>query len=142
MAEFAESFAQLAAARLEDLRLVALEERIEADLALGLHAELVGELEMLIAEHPHRERMRGQLMLALYRSGRQAEALEAYRNARSALDDLGLEPNEKLRALEKAILTHDTALTWDRKRSRARWRNSPSRLPRNDLAVSVRWAWS
>ena len=69
--------------------MAALEERIEADLALGRHAELVGELEALIAEHPHRERLRGQLMLALYRSGRQAEALAAYRDARAALDELG-----------------------------------------------------
>ena len=74
------------------LRLAALEERIDADLALGRHAELVGELEALIAAHPHRERLRGQLMLALYRSGRQAEALEAYRDARAALDELGIEP--------------------------------------------------
>ena len=70
-----ETFARAEAARLEDLRLAALEERVEADLALGRHAELVGELEALIVEHPYRERLRGRLMLALYRSGRQADAL-------------------------------------------------------------------
>src|SRR5262249_2996095 len=84
--EFDEPFAQVEAGRLEDLRLAGLEERIEGDLARGRHADLIGELEVLIAEHPHRERLRGQLMLALYRSGRQAEALAAYRAARAALD--------------------------------------------------------
>jgi DNA-binding SARP family transcriptional activator len=111
LAEFAEEpFARVEAGRLQDLRLAALEERIEADLALGRHADLVGELETLIAEHPQRERLRGQLMLALYRSGRQAEALAAYRNARAALDELGLEPGVALRQLEKQILTQDAAL--------------------------------
>ena len=76
-----EAFAQTPVARLEELRLVAQEERIEADLALGHHADLIGELEGLVAEHPLRERLRGQLMLALYRSGRQAEALQAYQDA-------------------------------------------------------------
>ena len=111
LAELAdEPFARIEAGRLDDLRLAALEERIEADLALGGHAKLIGELEALIAEHPHRERLRGQLMLALYRSGRQAEALEAYRNARAALDELGLEPGAALRQLEKQILTQDSSL--------------------------------
>jgi predicted ATPase/DNA-binding SARP family transcriptional activator len=111
LAEFAgEPFALAEVGRLDDLRLAALEERIEADLTLGRHAELTGELEALIAANPHRERLCGQLMLALYRSGRQAEALEAYRQARDALDDLGIEPSEYLRTLEKAILTHDPAL--------------------------------
>ena len=77
-----ESFARAAVERLEELRLAALEERIEAELALGRHAALVAELEALVAEHPLRERLRGQLMLALYRSGRQAEALEVYRATR------------------------------------------------------------
>ena len=80
-----EAFAQAEIARLEELRLAALEQRIDADLAAGRHAELVGELEALVAEHPLRERLRGQLMLALYRSGRQAEALDAYRQARREL---------------------------------------------------------
>src|SRR5207253_4956627 len=87
LAEFAfEPFAQSEIGRLEDLHLSALEERIEADLALGRHADLIGELEALVTDNPHRERLRGQLMLALYRSGRQAEALEAYRQGRQALD--------------------------------------------------------
>ena len=111
LAEFAfEPFAQVEIGRLEELRLAAVEERVDADLALGRHAELIGELEALIAESPHRERMRSQLMLALYRSGRQAEALEAYHDARAALDELGIEPSERLRELERAILTHDATL--------------------------------
>ena len=97
-----ESFARVEAARLEDLRLAALEERVEADLALGRHAELVGELEGLIVEHPYRERLRGQLMLALYRSGRQADALAAYRDARAALDELGIEPGQPLKRARAA----------------------------------------
>ena len=79
-----EPFAQQEIARLEELRLVAIEQRIDADLALGRHAQVVGELEALVREHPLRERIRGQLMLALYRCGRQAEALEAYRDGRRA----------------------------------------------------------
>jgi DNA-binding SARP family transcriptional activator len=112
LADFAyEPFAQAAIGRLEELRLTALERRLEADLALGRHGELVGELEELIAAHPLRERLRGQLMLALYRSGRQAEALETYRAARSALlEELGIEPSASLRELEKAILRQDPEL--------------------------------
>jgi hypothetical protein len=88
-----------------------LEQRIDADLALGRHAELVGEIEALIARHPLREGLRGQLMLALYRSARQAEALDAYRAARRELnDELGLEPSERLKLLEQAILRQDPAL--------------------------------
>src|SRR5205807_6585297 len=88
-----EPFAQRAIARLEELRLAALEARIEADLALGRHAELVGELAALIAEQPLRERFRAQLMLALFRTGRQADALAAYRDGRRLLvEQLGLEP--------------------------------------------------
>jgi hypothetical protein len=106
-----EPFAQAPILRLEELRLTALEDRIEADLALGRHAELVAELEALAAEHPLRERIRGQLMLALYRSGRQAEALGAYREARRALvDELGIEPSQALQDLEQAILRQDPAL--------------------------------
>ena len=110
LAEFDEPFAKAEAGRLEDLRLAALEERLEADLALGLHAELVGELESLVAEQPHRERLRALLLLALYRCDRQAEALAAYRDARTALGELGLEPSARLRALEKQILTQDPGL--------------------------------
>jgi DNA-binding SARP family transcriptional activator len=110
LTELDKPFAQIEGARLEDMRLAALEERIEADLELGRHAELIGELEVLIGDYPHRERLRGQLMLALYRDGRQAEALEAYRDARAALDELGIEPREQLRKLEQAILVQETTL--------------------------------
>jgi DNA-binding SARP family transcriptional activator/ABC-type branched-subunit amino acid transport system substrate-binding protein/streptogramin lyase len=104
-------FAQAEIARLEELRLAAQEERVDADLELGRHDELVVELEALVAEHPLRERLRGQLMLALYRSGRQAEALQAYQEGRRALaEDLGLEPSESLQSLERRILEHDPEL--------------------------------
>jgi YVTN family beta-propeller protein len=106
-----ESFAQSEIARLEELRLVALEDRGEADLALGHHAGLVPELETLVREHPTRERLREELMLALYRSGRQVDALESYGDARRTLDDeLGLEPGPRLQELERSILTHDPAI--------------------------------
>jgi DNA-binding SARP family transcriptional activator len=106
-----EPFAQGAIARLEELRLAVLEERIEADLTLARHADVVGELEALVAEHPLRERLRGQLMLALYRSGRQAEALESYQQARRVLtEELGLEPGTALRDLQRAILAQDPSL--------------------------------
>jgi DNA-binding SARP family transcriptional activator/DNA-binding beta-propeller fold protein YncE len=112
LAEFAfDPFARAEIVRLEELHLAALEERIDADLALGRHVDLVGELEGLVAAEPLRERLRGQLMLALYRCGRQAEALEAYRDARRMLvDELGLEPSEALHGLERQILSHDPAL--------------------------------
>ena len=112
LADFAyEPFAQAEIARLEELRLVALEERIEAELGLGRDPEVVGELGALVAEHPHRERTRGQLMLALYRSGRQAEALEAYREGRQVLaEELGLEPSPALQRLQQAILRQDAGL--------------------------------
>jgi DNA-binding SARP family transcriptional activator/tetratricopeptide (TPR) repeat protein len=104
-------FAQAEIARLEELRVICLEERIEQDLARGRHAELVGELEALVKEHPLRERLRGQLMLCLYRSGRQAEALEVYRAARSALvEELGIEPGRELRELHQGILRQDPGL--------------------------------
>jgi DNA-binding SARP family transcriptional activator len=106
-----ETFAQPAIGRLEELRLFALERRIDADLALRGHAELVGELEQLVAAHPLREGFRGQLMLALYRSGRQAESLEAYKAMRRALvDELGLEPSRALQELEGKILRQDPSL--------------------------------
>jgi DNA-binding SARP family transcriptional activator len=112
LADFAyEPFAQSPTARLEELRLTALEDRIDADLASGHRGDLTGELDAVISEHPLRERPRAQLMLALYRSGRQAEALEAYRNARSVLvDELGIEPTHALQELEKAILRQDAGL--------------------------------
>ena len=106
-----EPFAQTEIARLEELRTVTLEERIEADLALGRHAELVSELEALVAAQPLRERPRAQLMLALYRSGRQADALAAYRTARETLvEELGIDPGPELRELEAAILRQDDSL--------------------------------
>jgi DNA-binding SARP family transcriptional activator len=106
-----ELFAQPAIARMQELRLTAIEKRIEADLAVGRHAELVGELEPLVTEHPLRERLAGQLMLALYHCGRQADALAVYRKTGERLrDELGLEPGPGLQDLERAILQHDSAL--------------------------------
>ena len=103
-------FAQTEIARLDELRLVALEERIDADLALGRQAELVAELEAIVDSQPLRERPRAQLMLALYRAGRQADALAAYRDARDTLvEELGVEPGPRLRELEAAILRQDEA---------------------------------
>ena len=103
-----ESFAQDEIARLVEARLVAIEDRIEADLALSRHDALIAELERLVADHPTRERLLAQLMLALYRSGRQAEALETYRDARRALDrELGIDPGPELQRLERAILNQD-----------------------------------
>src|SRR6266511_2025416 len=112
LADFAwEPFAQTEIVRLEELRLAALEDRIEADLSLGRHGQLIAELERLVAEHPLRERLRGQLMLALYRSGRQADALAVYQRARRTMvDELGIEPGESLRRLERSILAHDPSL--------------------------------
>ena len=104
-------FARAEIIRLEELRLHLLKRRIEAELALGRHEEVVPELEKLVAAHPLDERLRGQLMLALYQSGRQAEALEVYRDTRRTLtEELGIEPDEELRALEQQILAHDPAL--------------------------------
>ncbi len=106
-----EPFAGPEAARLEELRTAAVEDLIDAELARGAGADLVAELEALIAEHPFRERLRGQLMLALYRSGRQAEALEAYQETRRTLvDELGIEPGAAMRELEQAILRQDPSL--------------------------------
>ncbi|MGH2991615.1 MAG: BTAD domain-containing putative transcriptional regulator [Solirubrobacterales bacterium] len=106
-----EPFAQGEIARLEELRTVALEERLDADLVLGRHAAIVGELEALVREHPLRERLRAQLMLALYRDGRQAEALEVYRDARRTLtEELGIDPGPELQGLEGAILRQDAEL--------------------------------
>ncbi|MGH3128893.1 MAG: BTAD domain-containing putative transcriptional regulator, partial [Gaiellaceae bacterium] len=109
-----EPFAQNEIARLEELRTVVLEERIDADLALGRHAELVPELDALVQAQPLREHPRAQLMLALYRSGRQADALAAYRAARETLvDELGIDPGLELRELEAAILRQDDSLFLD-----------------------------
>jgi DNA-binding SARP family transcriptional activator len=107
-----ESFAQPEIRRLEEVRLAALEQRLEADLALGHHARLVAELESLVRQHPFRERLRAALMRALYGAGRQAEALNVYRETRQTLvDELGIEPSPALQELERAILRQDPALT-------------------------------
>jgi DNA-binding SARP family transcriptional activator len=104
-------FARAEAARFDELRSAATEDRIEAELALGRHADVVPELEALVAQHPLRERLRGQLMLALYRSGRQADALRVYQETRDVLvEELGLEPSPALQRLEKAVLVQDPAL--------------------------------
>ena len=104
-------FVQAEILRLQELRVVALERRIEADLALGRHSELVPELEALVRENPLRERLRAQLMRALYGSGRQADALAVYRETRTLLvDELGIEPSPALQELEKAILRQDPSL--------------------------------
>ncbi len=104
-------FAPAEIARLEEQHLAALEVRVDADLAAGRHAELIGELQQLTGQHPWRERLHAQLMLALYRSGRQADALEAYRHAREVLvEQLGIEPGAELHDLHEAILAHDPSI--------------------------------
>lgn len=119
--------------RLEDMRLAALEQRIDADLELGRHEELIPELEGLIAQQPLRERLRGQLILALYRSGRQAEALETYRETRRVLvEELGIEPSAELRELERAILRQDPALVVAR---------VPAEAGEAEPPTSSRWRW-
>ena len=106
-----DAFAQGEIARLGELRAAVLEERIAVEMLLGREAQVLGELERLVRDYPYRERLRGQLMLALYRTGRQAEALAAYRAARSALvDELGIEPSVELRQLHEVILAQDGAL--------------------------------
>jgi DNA-binding SARP family transcriptional activator len=97
--------------QLDELRLTALMDRIDCDLALGWHEEVLGELHVLVGEHPLRERLRAQQMLALYRADRQADALDAYQQARHDLmDELGIEPSESLQRLQQGILRHDPAL--------------------------------
>jgi DNA-binding SARP family transcriptional activator len=116
LADFAfEPFAQVEVARLDEMRVAALEDLIEAELATGARDAQVAEIEALVAEHPLRERLRCHLMLALYRSGRQADALRVYREGRAILvEELGIEPGPELRALEKAILVHDASLILNR----------------------------
>ena len=110
-----DEFAQREIARLEELHIEAIEERLAAELASGGAEDLVGELQAMVAEHPLRERLRGQLMIALYRAGRQAEALETMRVGRQLLvDELGIEPGPELRRLERMILAHDSELTAER----------------------------
>ena len=116
-----DDFAQNEITRLEEARMAALEARIDADLALGREDELVPELQALVQEHPQRERLRGQLMLGLYRAGRQAEALDVYREGRKRLvEELGIEPGPELQELERAILTHDESIGAPRRRPAAR----------------------
>ena len=112
LAEFTfEQFAQAEIRRLEELRLVALEERIDADLELGRHRDVVGELEALVGQHPLRETFCRQLMLALYRAGRQAEALDAYQHARTRfVEELGIEPGPELKRLQAEILRHEAGI--------------------------------
>jgi DNA-binding SARP family transcriptional activator len=135
-AEFTyEPFAQAEIARLEELRLDAVEERIEADLALGNAADLVWELEALIRDYPLRERLRGQLMLALYRAGRQADALEAYRQTREVLDEqLGLAPSPPLERLQTAILRQEPALEASAQVATA---GQPTAAPAEHVAASA-----
>jgi YVTN family beta-propeller protein len=139
LAEFAEEpFARAEAGRLEQLRLAALEQRIDADLALGDHLRVTGELQLLLRAHPLHEAFAAQLMLAMYRAGRQADALECYRAVRARLvDELGLEPGPALRERERAILVHDPALEPTRAitRDTAAMRPSPRRRPAIALAL-------
>jgi YVTN family beta-propeller protein len=134
-----EQFAQSEIRRLEELRLAALEERIEADLALGRHDAVVAELETLAAEHPYRERLQAQLMVALYRCGRQAEALDAYRRARRTFaDELGIDPGPRLAALERAILRQDSSLDAPhRARADQLQKTEAGRRPRWRLALGA-----
>jgi DNA-binding SARP family transcriptional activator len=125
LAEFTyDAFAQAAIAQLEELRLTFIEERIDAELEAGGHVELLGELEGLVADHPLRERLRGQLMLALYRAGRQADALHAYQEARrTLLAELGVDPGPALQRLHGAILRQERSLD----------ANAPPASPRDHL---------
>jgi DNA-binding SARP family transcriptional activator len=130
LAEFDEPFAILESARLEELHVASVEDRIDADLALGRHTALVGELEALVARNPLRERLWGQLMLARYRSGRQADALAAYRELRELLaTELGIEPSAALRDLELRMLQQDPNLE-----------QFPGRTPRQATVVPHRVA--
>jgi DNA-binding SARP family transcriptional activator len=132
-----ESFAQSEIARLEEARMATLESRIEADLRLGRHTALVPELEALVHEHPLRERLYEQLMIALYRSGRQVDALERYQRARRKLiDDFGIEPGPRLQEIQRAVLTHDSMLDLP---GRRRFRHRPigSERPRATPARSL-----
>jgi DNA-binding SARP family transcriptional activator len=130
-----EPFARFESQRLETLRLSAVEDRIEAELAVGRHTALCPELERLVTEHPLRERLRGQLMLALYRSGRQGDALGTYRVGRSLLvAELAVEPGPELRQLELAILGHDAALQSSAGEHRSATLVSPPASPAGEAA--------
>ena len=133
-----EAFAEREIARLEELRLAAVEDRVDADLALGRHHELVPELEPLVAEHPFRERLRGQLMLALYRCGRQADALHVFQSGRRALvEELGIEPGPALQQLELRILRQDPSLDLPARLRAGAARRAPVRYARSgDLNIA------
>jgi len=131
-----EAFAQEPIRRFEELRIAAIEDHVEARLATGRHREVIAQLETLVAQHPWRERLRGQLMLALYRSGRQAEALEAFATGRRRLvDELGIEPGEPLRGLHQRILEQDPALATPQPAPAERAPRSRSR--RRDVAAAL-----
>jgi DNA-binding SARP family transcriptional activator/streptogramin lyase len=142
-----ESFARSEVEQLEEERLGALMDLIDCEFALGHHEEVVAELETLVRQHPLRERLRAQLMLALYRCGRQADALASYQEARRTLvDELGLEPSRELQDLEQSILTHDHALTAPRRaapplRRRVAWR-APLALVAIGLALATVFAFA
>ena len=133
-----EAFASSEITRLEELRLSAQSEWVDAELGLGRHAALIAELEALVARQPLQERLRGQLMLALYRSGRQAEALEVYRDARRLLvEELGIEPGQALQRLEQSILTHDPALEPPRVRATAPRQSAVRAVVRDRRALTA-----
>jgi predicted ATPase/DNA-binding SARP family transcriptional activator len=128
-----QDWARREASRLVELHLAAVEDRFEVDLSMGLHADVVEEIRAMVGEHPFRERLWGQLMLALYRSGRQTEALAAYAEARQVLaEELGLDPGPDLAGLERAILAHDPNLVAPPAPTQAR-----SRRPAADLPVPL-----
>ena len=134
-----QSYAASEVARLEHARLGAVMDRIDCDLTLGSHSEVVGELETLVAQHPFEERLRSQLMLALYRTGRQADALRAYREAREMfVQELGIEPSAGVQRLERAILTHDPAIEAPREPVRPGAAPTPAREEEPAAAAHVR----
>jgi DNA-binding SARP family transcriptional activator len=146
LAEFTEQpFARAEIPRLEQQRLATLETRLEADLTLGRHAQLVGDLEALVAQHPLHEGLHRLLMLSLYRSGRQAEALEAYRRARHTLaEELGIDPGRALQELEAAMLTQDPSLDWHPPPDEPAPQisiNLPN-LPRSSAAIPLPQVWN
>ena len=125
-----DEFAQAHRTRLEEMRLAALEDRIDADLASGQHEAVAAELEGLVREHRLRERLWGQLMLALYRCDRQSDSLRAFQRARDLLaDELGLDPGPALRELERQVLAHDAGAG----RTRPRWPATAPRLCRTSI---------
>ncbi len=127
--------------RLEEERLHALELLGDAELAAGRHDVVLGELETVVAEHPYRESFRRQQVLALYRAGRQKEALEAYQAARDALDELGIEPSPELRELERAVLRQDPGLAAPEPAGRARDAVCRRHRPRSSAAGSSSPPW-